>query len=177
MANNHKDRKDYTYLLNELKQEFQQKQQDNNTEEVTKTSSVHNKDLHLDYDLDLLLKNVHDLKGLVDFYNYCESQIDYEQEITQDLLHAIEFSEDCRERYKLSTQLHYCRQRRRQYKNVIAVLKPMIEYLNKEETKKCLNKIINYIGEARKTKQCESKRTYTPRILTELGGIINGNSK
>lgn len=114
---------------------------------------------------------------MVDFYNYCESQIDYEQDITQDLLHAIEFSDNCKERYKLSTQLHYCRQRRRQYKNVIAVLRPMIEYLEKDETKKCLNKIINFIGEARKTKQNESSRTYNPRILIELGKIINGNNK
>ena len=53
----------------------------------------------------------------------------------------------------------------------------MIEYLEKDETKKCLNKIINFIGEARKTKQNESSRTYNPRILIELGEIINGNSK
>lgn len=177
MARKCKDHKDYTYLLNQLKKEYQEKQSNITDVEVPTSTSVNNKHIHLEYDLDAVLKNVQDLKGLVDFYNYCESQIDYEQDITQDLLHAIEFSDNCKERYKLSTQLHYCRQRRRQYKNVIAVLKPMIEYLNKDETKKCLNKIINYIGEARKTKQGESKRTYTPRILTELGGIINGNSK
>ena len=178
MANNHRQRKDYTALLHELQQEFHTKQQSTtNTEDDIKSSSVPSKTINLDYDLDLLLKNIHDLKSLTDFYNYCESQIDYEQEITQDLLHAIEFSKDCKERYKLSTQLHYCRQRRRQYKNVVTVLKPMIEYLNKDETKKCLNKIINYIGEARKTKQNESNRTYTPRILTELGEICNGHNK
>ena len=43
--------------------------------------------------------------------------------------------------------------------------------------KKCLNKISNLLGECRKIKQRSNDRTYTPRILTEMGEIENGKFK
>lgn len=178
MANNHYERKDYSALLDEL-----QKKQAEKTKNVIQSGlvSVEDKDSstdttadkNIDYNLDAILSSVNDLKDLVKIYSYCEEQVEHEQEITQDLLHAIEFSDNCKDRYRLSTLLHLNRQRRRFYKNTVTALKPLIDFITKEETKKCLNKLTNILGESRKIKQSASNKVYNPRVLTQLGEIIN----
>ena len=178
MANNHTDRKDYTKLLDELQKKQVKKTKDiieSNVVSVegNKSSTDTTQDKNIDYDLDTILSSVNDLKDLINIYNYCEEQINHEQEITQDLLHAIEFSKNCKDRYRLSTLLHLNRQRRRFYKNTVTTLKPLVEYISKDETKKCLNKLTNFLGESRKIKQSESNKSYNPRVLTELGEIVN----
>ena len=171
-------RKNYTYLLKQLQKEFKESQSSNVvTEETSVTTSSEDIDINLDYDLSTLIGSMNDLKELISLYDYCEEQLEVEQQITQDLLHAIEFSEDYKQRYKYSTQLHYNRQRRRIYKDTITVLKPLVDFISKEDSKKCLNKVSNLLGECRKVQQRSNDRVYTPRILTELGEIENGRFK
>lgn len=180
MANNHYKHKDYSNLLRELQKKSKANKVDvvdeistTEPEEVVEESSSSSKEVSVDYDLDSLLDSVNNFGELITLYKYCEEMVETEQQITQDLLHAIEFSDDYKERYKLSTQLHYNRKRRRQYKNAIAVLKPLVDFLNKEENKKCLNKLSNILGDARKAKQHETDKVYSPRILTTLGVLKN----
>lgn len=186
-------RKNYGNLLKQLQREYREQHNDSSSadglEDTSDTSTINTseaeavqttasaEDVTINYDLDSILDSVNDLKELVEMYNYCLAQIDVEQQITQDLLHAIEFSNNYKERYKYSTQLHYNRQRRRVYKDAATVLKPIVDFMDKEENKKCLNKISNLLGECRKIKQRSNDRTYTPRILTELGEIENGKFK
>lgn len=177
MARNHYNRKDYSNLLKELQNAAK------SDTEPTASGSVHSetpegvdKGIYIDFNLDILLSSIKDLSDLVKLYDFCEEQVDVEQQITQDLLHAIEFSTSCKERYKYSTTLHYNRQRRRQYKDAMTVLKPVIEFIQKDENKKMLNRLTNLLGEARKTRNHSSDRTYSPRVLTELGVFINGKS-
>ena len=181
MANNHYKHKDYSGLLRELQRKSNATKA--STEETTSSvpaediteeiNSSSPKSVNIDYDLDNLLSSVNGFNDIISLYDYCVEMVETEQQITQDLLHAIEFSEDYKERYRLSTQLHYNRQRRRQYKNAIAVLKPLVDFLNKEDSKKCINKLINVLGDARKAKQHETDKIYSPRILTELGVLKN----
>jgi hypothetical protein len=188
MANNRYKHKDYSNLLKELKNNSNKS---NKVEETAIVESVDNTDsadsnssamnhnyninMDLDYDLDSLISTQKNYNELCDFYDFCIEQIEREQLITQDLLHAIEFSDNYKERYKYSTQLHYNRVRRREYKNAVAVLKPLVEFIRKEENKKVFNRLSNILGEARKTKKHINEKTYSPRILEELGVITNGN--
>ena len=188
MANNRYKHKDYSNLLKELKNNSNKSVTDekttivesvDNADSTDDSSSVishnHNISMDLDYDIDSLISTQKNYNELCDFYDFCIEQIEREQLITQDLLHAIEFSDNYKERYKYSTQLHYNRVRRREYKNAVAVLKPLVEFIRKEENKKVLNRLSNILGEARKAKKHINEKTYSPRILEELGVITNGN--
>ena len=188
MANNHYKRKDYSKLLKELQSDSNKSNRDmettvvesvDNADSTDNSSSAinhrHNVNMNLNYDLDSLIATQKNYNELCDFYDFCIEQIEREQLITQDLLHAIEFSDNYKERYKYSTQLHYNRVRRREYKNAVAVLKPIVEFIRKEDNKKVLNRLLNILGEARKTKKHINEKTYSPRILEELGVITNGN--
>lgn len=173
-----RNRKNYSNLLKQLQREF--KESHNNTDDVVEelTSTTDSEtNVNIDYDLSTLIGSMNDLKDLISLYDYCEEQLEIEQQITQDLLHAIEFSNNYKERYKYSTQLHYNRQRRRVYKDTITVLKPIVDFISREDSKKCLNKVSNLLGECRKIQQRSNDRVYTPRILTELGEIENGRFK
>lgn len=184
MANSHYKHKDYSKLLKELQKKSNNKHIDeNNCSESDDTTSNNyidphiNNSIELDYDLDNLLGSINNLQDLISLYNMCEEQIEYEQQITQDLLHAIEFSSNYKERCKYATQLHYNRQRRRVYKNTTIVLKSLVDFIQKEENVKVVNKLTNILGEARKIKSHSEDKTYSPRILTELGVFSNGKNR
>lgn len=175
MGHNNYKHKNYTNLLKELQRSYN-RSVENTTSKAVPTIQDTDNEVLIDFDLDLLLSSVNDLSELVKIYDFCEDQLDVEQQITQDLLHAIEFSNNHKERYKYSTILHYNRKRRRLYKDAMTVLKPIIEFIQKDENKKVLNRLSNILGEARKVKSHNVDRTYSPRVLTELGVFINGKS-
>ena len=182
MANSHYKHKDYSKLLKELQKKSNKQNNNENCsdtiENIEITTSLHSeKSIELDYDLDTLLGSINSLQELITLYTVCEEQVEYEQQITQDLLHAIEFSTNYKERCKYATQLHYNRQRRRVYKNTMIVLKSLVDFIQKEENVKVVNKLTNILGEARKIKLHSNDKSYSPRILTELGVFTNGKNK
>lgn len=173
-------RKNYDGLLKQLQKEYAEthpQEEHNSTTEETITEqqqeSVIEKEVVIDYDLTDILNSINDLTELKSLFEFCKEQVEREQQITQDLLHAIEFSENYKERCKYSTQLHYNRKRRRVYKTAVEVLEPLIEFIDKEDNKKCLNKLINLLGDRRKFKERTKERVYTPRILDGIGEIHN----
>lgn len=194
MANNHYKRKDYTWLLNDLQKNSKKPKLSKFDSEISSLPEFSKfskeiedlgsptvnisllKSVQIDYDLDLVLFAVTYMDKLIKLYEDAQSQINTEQQITQDLLHAIEFADNCKEWYRLSTQLHYSRVRRRQYKNAVEVLEPVVKFLKSPDNKKCLDILRNIVGESRKIKSTLSDKTYHPRILNELGVFKNGKS-
>ena len=179
-------RKNYDGLLKQLQKEYAEThpKEKHNSTTATKNSTVEDKpiiedkstvekEVVVDYDLTDILNSINDLTELKSLFEFCKEQVEREQQITQDLLHAIELSENYKERYKYSTQLHYNRKRRRVYKTAIEVLEPLIEFIDKEDNKKCLNRLINLLGDRRKFKERTKERVYTPRILDGIGEIKN----
>lgn len=194
MANNHYKRKDYTWLLNDLQKNSKKPKLSKFDSEISSLPEFSKfskeiedlgsptvnisllKSVQIDYDLDLVLFAVTYMDKLIKLYEDAQSQINTEQQITQDLLHAIEFADNCKEWYRLSTQLHYSRVRRRQYKNAVEVLEPVVKFLKSPDNKKRLDILRNIVGESRKIKSTLSDKTYHPRILNELGVFKNGKS-
>lgn len=179
MGNNRHQQKDYSRLNREL-----QKDSEVNLPESLDVNNVstigtlpNENNLGIDYDLDSILHSIQKLLQLIALHESCVEDLEKEQDITQDLLHALEFSKNTKNRYKYSTQLCHNRRRRRQYKNTITVLAPIVEFLKKEENKKVFNKLINLLGEARKTKSRVNEKSYSPRVLKEIGVITNGQEK
>lgn len=170
-----KNRTDFSYLL-----KYNPKSTTENTTpataDVVHVGTIKSNDIKIDYNLDTIIDAINTLKDLSKLYSYCNEKIQYEQDITQDLLHAMEFCDDYNKRNKLSTLIHHNRQRRRVYKDTSVVLKNIVEFLNEEQNMRCLNKLLNILGDARKIKNHSTERAYTPRILTELGVFYNGKS-
>lgn len=173
-------RKNYDGLLKQLQKEYAEThpKEEHNSNITTENSTVDikstvEKEVVVDYDLTDILNSINDLTELKSLFEFCKEQVEREQQITQDLLHAIEFSENYKERCKYSTQLHYNRKRRRVYKTAVEVLEPLIEFIDKDDNKKCLNKLINLLGDRRKFKERTKERVYTPRILDGIGEIKN----
>lgn len=183
MANSRYKHKDYSKLLKSMNKAHIAESTSSNTgvtsieKDTEDNTSNNNTDTRFEYDLDLVLDTLNYLTELDRIYTSAVNQLDTEQQITQDLLHGIEFASNSKEWYKLSTQLHHARNRRRQCKNVIEVLRPLAEFLAVDTNKRCVNILKNIVGEARKTKSQVTHRTYHPRVLTDLGVIIDGKIK
>lgn len=98
-------------------------------------------------------------------YIYSKEQVELEQSVTQDLLHAIEFSENYEERCRLATQLKKCRQRRRHFKDRVEELEPLYLILQKDDIHKTQNTFSSICGSIRKTEKYHNEREYKPKVL------------
>ena len=71
--------------------------------------------------------------------------------LTQDYLHHLELDGlDYRERAKVATQLANTRRDRRNHKDMVISLEPLVEYLNTERGKTMLNMMKETLGKTRK---------------------------
>lgn len=91
---------------------------------------------------------------------------------TQDILHALELQHcNYHERAKLATELVCIRQERRDAKDVMATVEPLIDWAkNNEAAIRSLEKVL---GEIRKVEKSIESRTYYPRtevVKQVLGG-------
>ncbi len=88
--------------------------------------------------------------------------------LTQDYLHKLEFGGlDYRERAKVATQLAKCRKSRRECKDTVEVLKPLVEFLESERGKNMYNLVREVLGKTRKVEERMETRVYIPRVLEE----------
>lgn len=88
---------------------------------------------------------------------------------TQDILHRLELSQDdYHKTAKLAKALRQIRQKRREAKQTIELLDPIVKWQN--ENKSTLKGIERLLGSIRIIDEKQSKRTYTPRtdILNEV---------
>lgn len=86
--------------------------------------------------------------------------------LTQDLLHSLELDGlKYEDRAKVATRLAQCRQRRREYKDTVAILEPLIQYLESEKGRQLMNLLREVLGKTRKTEERMKNRVYVPRVL------------
>lgn len=88
--------------------------------------------------------------------------------LTQDYLHKLELGGlDYKERAKVATQLAHCRQVRRECKDTVEVLWPLVEFLESDRGKNLYNLLREALGKTRKVEERMETRVYTPRVLEE----------
>ena len=86
--------------------------------------------------------------------------------LTQDYLHKLELDGlDYKERAKVATQLMKCRQARRECKDTIEVLEPLMQFLYSDKGKSLYNQFRETLGKTRKVEERMETRTYIPRVL------------
>lgn len=94
-----------------------------------------------------------------------EERLKRENDLTQDLLHAIEFERNYRKRCRHVTRLHQNRNERRACKDSIEELVPLVAWADKNKT--AVNQLKQALGEIRKVEKYHENRRYRPRVMEE----------
>ena len=82
-------------------------------------------------------------------WNYDE--VNRMDRLTQDYLHRLELDGlDYKERAKVATQLAKCRQARRECKDTVEILEPLVQFLESDKGKNLLNLVREALGKTRK---------------------------
>lgn len=76
-------------------------------------------------------------------------------------------SPDYKERAKVATQLAKCRQQRRECKDTVEVLEPLVQFLESDKGKNLLNLMREALGKTRKVEERMETRAYVPRVLVQ----------
>lgn len=88
--------------------------------------------------------------------------------LTNDYLHELELDDlDYKGRAKLATKLEKCRKDRRNHKDTVQALEPLIEYLNTEKGKQFLNLLKEVLGKTRKVEERMENRVYVRRVMED----------
>lgn len=74
---------------------------------------------------------------------------------------------DYRERAKVATQLAQCRRIRRECKDTVEVLEPLVQFLESDKGKTLYNLVRETLGKTRKVEERMETRVYIPRVLEE----------
>ena len=78
-------------------------------------------------------------------WNY--SEVNRMDRLTQDYLHKLELDGlDYKERAKVATSLAKCRQARREYKDMVEILEPLVQFLESDKGKNLLNLVREALG-------------------------------
>ena len=99
-------------------------------------------------------------------YTWNSDKIVEMDRLTQDYLHSLELDGlNYEGRAKVATQLAKCRQRRREHKDTVQILEPLVQYLDSEKGKQLYNLLREVLGRTRKVEERMETRTYHPRVL------------
>lgn len=86
--------------------------------------------------------------------------------LQQDFLHQLELDGlNYAERAKVATKLMKCRQDRRDSKDMVRVLDPLVKYLESDKGKNMLNLMKEVLGKTRRVEKEMEHRIYVPREL------------
>lgn len=86
--------------------------------------------------------------------------------LTQDFLHVLELGDKkYEERAKIATALQRCRKERRQHKDTVLILEPIVQFLETEKGRQMMNLLKEALGKTRKAEEKMAGRVYCPRIL------------
>jgi len=103
-------------------------------------------------------------------YKWCVDGMHRMEDLTQDYLHMLELDElDYKERAKVATQLSRCRKERREYKDTVLALEPLIQFLESEKFRNMQNLLNEALGKTRKVEERLENRIYHPRVLKASG--------
>lgn len=99
-------------------------------------------------------------------WNY--EEVNRMDKLTQDYLHKLELGNlDYKERAKVATQLAQCRRSRRECKDTVEVLEPLVQFLESDKGKNLYNLVRETLGKTRKVEERMETRVYVPRVLEE----------
>ncbi len=115
----------------------------------------------------------HIIKTFLDFVENAKSDYIFnleamknEERITQDYLHKLELEGlNCRERSKIATQLVSNRQARRNYKDAVEELEPIVDFFDEPQNKALIKKMSELLGQIRKVEGYHQKRFYAPKVI------------
>lgn len=101
-------------------------------------------------------------------YEWHKEEIQKMEALTQDYLHSLELDGlKYKERAKIATQLSECRKKRREHKDAVMVLEPLVQYLSTEKGRQLNNLLKEVLGKTRKVEEKMQNRTYRKRVLQE----------
>lgn len=101
-------------------------------------------------------------------YRWNYEEVNRLEKLTQDYLHALELSGAAyKERAKIATKLAEARKMRRASKDTVAILTPLVEFLDTDRGKDMMNMMREVLGKTRKVEEQLSRRTYRNRVLEE----------
>ena len=108
-------------------------------------------------------------------YSQCQEEIIRLDQLTQDYLHMLELqTTGYHDRARIAEALRRCRMERRQHKDTVSVLEPLVNHLGSERGKTMISQLQQVLGAVRKAEKTASGRRYTPRVLSpeEYGGKL-----
>lgn len=107
-------------------------------------------------------------------YNYNLEAMKNEERITQDYLHKLELEGlNCRERSKIATQLVSNRQARRNYKDAVEELEPIVDFFEDQQNRNLIKKMSELLGQIRKVENYHQRRFYVPKVIS--GEVIKSD--
>lgn len=106
-------------------------------------------------------------------YEWNYEEVNRLDKLTQDYLHQLELENlNYAERAKIATQLAHCRQERRQSKDTVEILEPLIEFLDSDKGKQMFSLMREILGQTRKVENRMGNRVYKYRVLQDKNGDI-----
>ena len=98
-------------------------------------------------------------------YHFCVEKVDYYNRLREDDIHDIELSAmNYKERAKFATAMRKHLLNRRKYKDEIAILKPLIDFMADPTNKRVIDKLTQTLGAVRKEEKHLETRTYNRRV-------------
>lgn len=86
--------------------------------------------------------------------------------LQQDFLHMLELDGlKYGDRAKVATKLMRCRQDRRESKDMVRVLEPLVKFLESDKGKNMINLMKEVLGKTRRVEKDMENRVYVPREL------------
>ena len=73
---------------------------------------------------------------------------------------------NCRERSKIATKLVANRQTRRNYKDAVEELEPIVEFFDDPQNRATINRMSELLGQVRKIENYHQKRFYVPKVVS-----------
>jgi hypothetical protein len=99
-------------------------------------------------------------------YQWNKEKLTEADGLTQDYLHSLELDNlKYEDRAKLATKLAKVRRERREYKDTIQVLEPLIMYLETDKGRQLSNLLKEALGKTRKVEEKMKTRKYCRRVL------------
>lgn len=116
-------------------------------------------------------KGSEEIKRFLDFVREAEPRyrtaletVERENKRTQDFLHAIEFEPHAEERSKIATKMRASRIERRENKDIVEELEPIVEFMSDRANKRAIDQLSQLLGKVRKVEKYHENRTYYPRV-------------
>lgn len=99
-------------------------------------------------------------------YEWNNAELKRMDALTQDYLHSLELDGlGYKDRAKMATKLAECRRERREHKDMVQCLEPLVNFLDSEKGKQTINLMREALGKTRKIEAYMETRRYFRRVL------------